>query len=150
MKLAPITVAIHTLGRDSRQELIEDVRAGLTCTPKTMPPRWFYDERGSQLFEEITRLPEYYQARTEMGILQRRARPRRAGGSIPLGGSMGCAGTAHPRCRNSAQRQPDHPSALVSGADADPAVIPREIFWLSDSSLLSSTRGPAELAYSPT
>jgi L-histidine N-alpha-methyltransferase len=74
MNLAPITVAIHTLGRDSRQEFIEGIRQGLARSPKILSPRWFYDERGCELFEEITRLPEYYQTRTEMGILERHAR----------------------------------------------------------------------------
>ena len=46
-----------------------DVRAGLTTTPKTLPPKWFYDERGSKLFDEITRLVEYYPTRTERSIL---------------------------------------------------------------------------------
>ena len=73
MNLAPITVAIHTLGRDSRQDLVDDVRQGLTQSPKILPPRWFYDERGSDLFEKITELPEYYQTRTEYEILQRHA-----------------------------------------------------------------------------
>ena len=73
MNRAPITVAIHTLGRDARQELIDDVRAGLTKFPKVLPPRWFYDDAGSELFEEITRLPEYYQTRTERAILERYA-----------------------------------------------------------------------------
>jgi L-histidine N-alpha-methyltransferase len=73
MSLAPITVAIHTLGRDNRQDLIDDVRRGLTQSPKVLPPRWFYDARGSDLFEQITELPEYYQTRTEFGILQRHA-----------------------------------------------------------------------------
>jgi len=50
-----------------------DVRAGLTATPKTLPPKYFYDERGSELFDEITRLPEYYLTRAETSILQRRA-----------------------------------------------------------------------------
>ena len=71
--LAPITVAVHTIGRDSRQDLIDDVRRGLTQSPKILPPRWFYDERGSELFERITELPEYYQTRTEFAILQRYA-----------------------------------------------------------------------------
>ncbi|HEX6539320.1 MAG TPA: L-histidine N(alpha)-methyltransferase [Candidatus Dormibacteraeota bacterium] len=74
MSLAPITIAVHTLGRDSRVQLIEDVRSGLTHTPKTLQPRWFYDDRGCELFDEITLLPEYYQTRTEMDILQRHAR----------------------------------------------------------------------------
>ena len=74
VSLAPITIAVHTLGRDSRGQFIDDVRHGLSATPKVMPPRWFYDDRGCELFDEITVLPEYYQTRTEMGILQRHAR----------------------------------------------------------------------------
>src|SRR5215510_4292921 len=46
-----------------------DVLAGLTGTPKSLPPKWFYDERGCELFDEITRLAEYYPTRTERGIL---------------------------------------------------------------------------------
>jgi L-histidine Nalpha-methyltransferase len=46
-----------------------DVRAGLTASPKTLPPKYFYDARGSELFDEITRLPEYYPTRTERAIL---------------------------------------------------------------------------------
>ncbi|MFB7274401.1 L-histidine N(alpha)-methyltransferase [Streptomyces sp. NPDC056244] len=46
-----------------------DVLQGLTRTPKTLPPKWFYDARGSELFEEITRLPEYYPTRAEREIL---------------------------------------------------------------------------------
>ncbi|HEV7656666.1 MAG TPA: L-histidine N(alpha)-methyltransferase [Mycobacteriales bacterium] len=46
-----------------------DVTRGLTSTPKTLPPKWFYDERGSVLFEQITRLPEYYPTRAEREIL---------------------------------------------------------------------------------
>ncbi|MFB2972151.1 L-histidine N(alpha)-methyltransferase [Aerosakkonema sp. BLCC-F183] len=48
-----------------------DVVWGLTQTPKTLPPRYFYDDRGSQLFEQICELPEYYPTRTEAAILQR-------------------------------------------------------------------------------
>jgi len=70
---APVTIAIHTFGRNAREDLIADVRAGLTATPKTLPPRWLYDERGSELFEAITQLPEYYLTRTEAEILRRAA-----------------------------------------------------------------------------
>ncbi len=56
-----------------RDALEADVRAGLTSTPKTLPPKWFYDARGSQLFDEITRLPEYYPTRRERAILQAHA-----------------------------------------------------------------------------
>ncbi|MBW5250772.1 L-histidine N(alpha)-methyltransferase [Streptomyces sp. P01-B04] len=50
-----------------------DVLHGLTQQPKTLPPKWFYDARGSELFEEITRLPEYYPTRAEREILIDRA-----------------------------------------------------------------------------
>jgi L-histidine Nalpha-methyltransferase len=50
-----------------------DVRAGLTATPKVLPPKYFYDARGSELFAKITRLPEYYPTRTERSILVARA-----------------------------------------------------------------------------
>ncbi|MFI6048670.1 L-histidine N(alpha)-methyltransferase [Streptomyces violascens] len=50
-----------------------DVLHGLTGTPKTLPPKWFYDARGSELFEEITRLPDYYPTRAEREILHHRA-----------------------------------------------------------------------------
>ncbi|MFD5431587.1 L-histidine N(alpha)-methyltransferase [Kitasatospora sp. NPDC127067] len=53
--------------------LRHDVRHGLTSQPKWLPPKWFYDARGSELFEEITRLPEYYPTRAERAILTARA-----------------------------------------------------------------------------
>src|SRR3954452_23921520 len=51
-------------------EIVGDVFEGLTKTPKSLPPRLFYDAAGSALFEEITRLPEYYLTRTEAALLQ--------------------------------------------------------------------------------
>ena len=50
-----------------------DVVKGLTQTPKTLPARYFYDDRGSELFEQICELPEYYLTRTETGILRKYA-----------------------------------------------------------------------------
>lgn len=50
--------------------LAYDVAAGLTRSPKSLPPKLFYDAAGSALFEEITRLPEYYLTRTELSILR--------------------------------------------------------------------------------
>ena len=47
-----------------------DVRAGLTKPFKELSPQYFYDERGSELFERITRLPEYYPTRAERAILE--------------------------------------------------------------------------------
>jgi L-histidine Nalpha-methyltransferase len=54
-----------------RKQLAIDARKGLASTPKTLPPKYFYDAQGSKLFETITRLPEYYQTRTETAILTR-------------------------------------------------------------------------------
>lgn len=54
--------------------LHRDARVGLTATPKVLPPKWFYDDRGSELFDAITRLPEYYPTRTERSILLERAK----------------------------------------------------------------------------
>jgi L-histidine Nalpha-methyltransferase len=53
--------------------LHSDVRGGLSAAPRTLPPKWFYDKRGSDLFEQITRLAEYYPTRAEQEILTRRA-----------------------------------------------------------------------------
>jgi L-histidine N-alpha-methyltransferase len=57
----------------SAEQLATDVRVGLRQRPPTLPARWFYDERGSLLFDEITRLPEYYPTRRETEILRTRS-----------------------------------------------------------------------------
>lgn len=51
------------------QSLVEDVRRGLSAHPRTLPPKWLYDDVGSHLFDEITRLPEYYPFAREHAIL---------------------------------------------------------------------------------
>ena len=51
------------------ESLRADARAGLTASPKTLPPKWFYDAQGSALFDKITELPEYYPTRAEREIL---------------------------------------------------------------------------------
>ena len=58
---------------DLGKALRQDVAEGLTARPKTLPAKWFYDERGSELFEEITRLDEYYPTRRERAIIAARA-----------------------------------------------------------------------------
>jgi L-histidine N-alpha-methyltransferase len=65
----PIRIESHLAPGAHEEAMRADVRAGLTSTPKTLPPKYFYDERGSKLFDEITRLPEYYPTRTERSIL---------------------------------------------------------------------------------
>lgn len=64
-----IRVEVRSDVGDHRAGLAEDVRAGLSGELKELPPKYFYDERGAELFEAITRLPEYYQTRTERSIL---------------------------------------------------------------------------------
>jgi L-histidine N-alpha-methyltransferase len=62
------------LAADSAADALRrDVRDGLTQTPKSLPPKWFYDAVGSDLFDQITRLPEYYPTRTEAQILRERS-----------------------------------------------------------------------------
>ncbi|MEF2553750.1 L-histidine N(alpha)-methyltransferase [Aurantimonas sp. A2-1-M11] len=63
---------IDTLAQQ-REAFRADVLDGLSRPQKTLPSRWLYDDRGSQLFEEITALPEYYPTRTETGILNDRS-----------------------------------------------------------------------------
>ena len=51
----------------------DDFLRGLQAQPKSVSPKWFYDEQGSTLFERINELPEYYPSRTELALLQRHA-----------------------------------------------------------------------------
>lgn len=64
-----VIVDVHLAPSSAAEALRADVLRGLTATPKTLPPKWFYDERGSELFDQITRLPEYYPTRAERSIL---------------------------------------------------------------------------------
>jgi len=68
-----VSVDVHLQPADLAQALRADVRDGLTATPKQLPPKWFYDHRGSELFDEITRLDEYYPTRREREIIEREA-----------------------------------------------------------------------------
>jgi L-histidine Nalpha-methyltransferase len=70
----PPTIDIHLTGDDLRAAMERDVRSGLTARPKQLPPVYFYDDRGSRLFDEITRLPEYYPTRAERSILDAHAK----------------------------------------------------------------------------
>ncbi|MFD5825745.1 L-histidine N(alpha)-methyltransferase [Lentzea sp. NPDC060358] len=64
---------VHLTPEDAAHALRADVRAGLTASPKWVSPKWFYDAVGSALFEDITRLPEYYPTRAEREVLADRA-----------------------------------------------------------------------------
>ncbi len=69
----PPVVDVHLGAGDLRAALRADAARGLTAQPKELPPKWFYDERGSELFDQITRLPEYYPTAREREILLREA-----------------------------------------------------------------------------
>lgn len=66
---ATVTVDIHLDAADWAEARDAETLAGLTSTPKVLSPVWFYDEAGSDLFDEITRLDEYYPTRAERAIL---------------------------------------------------------------------------------
>jgi L-histidine N-alpha-methyltransferase len=68
-----VCVDVHLAGEDLLRALADDVRVGLRASPKELPPKWFYDDRGSELFDAITKLPEYYPTRAERTILAARA-----------------------------------------------------------------------------
>ncbi|MFD7552096.1 L-histidine N(alpha)-methyltransferase [Streptomyces sp. NPDC059816] len=71
--MSPFRVT-RTLPEDTTGAALRaDVLSGLTSSPKTLPPKWFYDARGSELFDRITTLPEYYPTRAEREILLDRA-----------------------------------------------------------------------------
>jgi L-histidine N-alpha-methyltransferase len=67
------SIEVHLDPASFDAELRRDARVGLTATPRWLAPTWLYDERGCELFEAITELPEYYPTRTERGILEARA-----------------------------------------------------------------------------
>src|ERR671934_2900667 len=69
-----IRIEVHLPPGAALADLGSDVREGLSQPFKELPPKYFYDERGSRLFEEITSLPEYYPSRAEQEILDRVSR----------------------------------------------------------------------------
>ena len=64
------SIDVHLTADDLEASLARDVRQGLQAKEKWLPPVWFYDDRGSELFDEITRLPEYYLTRAERRLLE--------------------------------------------------------------------------------
>src|SRR5690606_32693378 len=68
---ARLRVDVHLRGDGFLDSVGDDVKSGLTASPKYLPPKYFYDEAGSKLFEEITALPEYYPTRAERQLLER-------------------------------------------------------------------------------
>ena len=68
-----LSLSNYLAADSAAQALRRDVHDGLTQTPKSLPPKWFYDSTGSDLFDQITRLPEYYPTRAEAQILRARS-----------------------------------------------------------------------------
>ena len=93
-----IAIEVH-LDADTAATMARDVRDGLCTEPKELAPKYFYDERGSQLFEQITELPEYYPTRAERAILAERSEEIVAAAGAPRSlvelGSGSAAKTRH-------------------------------------------------------
>ncbi|HYO04729.1 MAG TPA: L-histidine N(alpha)-methyltransferase [Mycobacterium sp.] len=68
-----VTLANYLAADSAARALRRDVHDGLSAAPKSLPPKWFYDSVGSELFDQITRLPEYYPTRAEAEILRTHA-----------------------------------------------------------------------------
>ncbi|HEY2449708.1 MAG TPA: L-histidine N(alpha)-methyltransferase [Mycobacterium sp.] len=68
-----LSLSNHLAADSAYHALRRDVSQGLRQTPKSLPPKWFYDSVGSDLFDQITRLPEYYPTRAEAEILRARS-----------------------------------------------------------------------------
>jgi L-histidine N-alpha-methyltransferase len=68
-----LSLSNHLAADSAYHALRQDVLGGLRHSPKSLPPKWFYDSVGSDLFEQITRLPEYYPTRAEAQILRARS-----------------------------------------------------------------------------
>ena len=126
--------------------LAEDVREGLSCPFKEIPPKYFYDERGSELFEAITELPEYYPTRAERAILDRRRRPRSSPPATPTTlielGSGAAVEDPLPARRDARARARSRPTSRSTSPRRSPAGSPRS--WSP------STRACACTGSSPT
>lgn len=68
--MGQVVLEVHLDEAALAEGLANEARTGLTSQPKVLAPKWLYDKRGSELFDEITRLPEYYPTRCEQAILE--------------------------------------------------------------------------------
>jgi L-histidine N-alpha-methyltransferase len=117
-----VTVDVHLAPDATARALEADVRAGLGATPKSLPPKWFYDERGSELFDRITRLPEYYPTRTERAILTARAGEIAAAAGADVLVELGSGTSEKTRLLLTAMREAGTLRRFVP-FDVDPSVL---------------------------
>jgi L-histidine N-alpha-methyltransferase len=117
-----VQLTYHLGPDDAAAALRADALAGLTSTPKSLPPRWFYDERGSELFDRITRLPEYYPTRTERSILQARAGEIAAAAGADVLVELGSGTSEKTRLLLTALREAG-PLRRFVPVDVDPSVL---------------------------
>ena len=111
--------------------MAEDVLAGLTAAPKQLPPKYFYDDAGSRLFEQITRLPEYYPSRAERELLEETADELMAELRPAEIVELGAGSSAKTRRLLSAPTAPEHLRRFV------PLDVSREIVESSALGLLA-------------
>jgi L-histidine N-alpha-methyltransferase len=130
-----IAIDVH-LPRDGvLAGLAEDAREGLSCPFKELPPKYFYDERGSQLFEAITELPEYYPTRAERSILETRSEEIVAAADAGILIELGSGSAAKTRRVLDAMRDADLLDAYV------PVDISEEITRETASTLVEEYPG---------
>ena len=132
-----IAIDVH-LDADAAATMARDVRAGLSAEPKELAPKYFYDERGSRLFEQITELPEYYPTRAEREILaERSAEILAAAGAPGTLVELGSGSAAKTRYLLSAMRDADSLETYV------PVDISEEITHRTAASLVDEYPGLA-------
>jgi L-histidine N-alpha-methyltransferase len=132
-----IAIDVH-LDADATATMARDVRAGLCAYPKELAPKYFYDERGSQLFERITELPEYYPTRAEREILSDR--------SAEIVGTAGSPGTLVELGSGSASKTRHLLSAMRDAGSLDtyvPVDISEEITQRTAADLVEEYPGLA-------
>ncbi|MGK5111587.1 L-histidine N(alpha)-methyltransferase [Geodermatophilus sp. CPCC 205506] len=117
-----ISLTSHLVPADAAAALRADALAGLTARPKSLPPRWFYDARGSELFDEITRLPEYYPTRAERAVLTAHAAEIAAGSRADVLVELGSGTSEKTRLLLTALRDAGTLRRFVP-CDVDPSVL---------------------------
>jgi L-histidine Nalpha-methyltransferase len=108
-----IAIDVHLPEGGPLAGLAVDARMGLSAPFKELPPKYFYDERGSVLFEEITRLPEYYATRAERAILDRRGEEVVAAAEPSTLMELGSGSAVKTRCLLDAMRDAGSLEAYV-------------------------------------